>query len=160
MARSITDPHRQAQALAQVAEALAGAGQHQQAEAVARSITDPVWQAQALAQVAEALAGAGQHEQAARSRGWLRGGPLHHRPGLAGVGPERRVAGALAGAGQHQQAETVARSITDPDSQAQALARVAGALAGAGQHEQAAVVGGRPRRWPAPSPTRARRRRP
>ena len=38
------------------------------------------------------------------------------------------------------QAETVARSITDPDWQAQALAAVAGALAGAGQHEQAETV--------------------
>ena len=38
------------------------------------------------------------------------------------------------------QAEAVARSITDPDSQAQALAQVAGALAGAGQHQQAEAV--------------------
>ena len=49
------------------------------------------------------------------------------------------MAGALAAAGQHEQAATVAgqaeaaaRSITDPDRQAGALAQVAGALAGAG----------------------------
>ena len=65
MARSITDPDRQAQALAAVAGALAEAGQHEQAETVARSITDPDGQAQALAAVAGALAEAGQHEQAA-----------------------------------------------------------------------------------------------
>ena len=41
MARSITDPDRQAQALAQVAEALAGAGQYEQAEAVARGPPSP-----------------------------------------------------------------------------------------------------------------------
>ena len=50
------------------------------------------------------------------------------------------MAGALAGAGQHQQAEAMARSITDPHSQAQALAQVAEALAGAGQHQQAETV--------------------
>ena len=50
------------------------------------------------------------------------------------------MAGALAAAGQHEQAETVARSITDPDRQARALAAVAGALAGAGRHEQAETV--------------------
>ena len=50
------------------------------------------------------------------------------------------MAGALAQAGQHEQAEAVARSITDPDEQAQALAAVAGALAKAGQHEQAETV--------------------
>ena len=72
LAASITDPDRQAQALAAVAGALAEAGQHEQAaamasqaETVARSITDPDEQAQALAAVAGALAEAGQHEQAA-----------------------------------------------------------------------------------------------
>ena len=49
----------------------------------------------------------------------------------------------------------MARSITSPGEQAQALAAVAGALAEAGQHEQAATVAhsitdphGRRRRWP------------
>ncbi len=67
LARSIPDPDRQAQALMEVAEALAQAGQPEQAaavaagaETVARSITDPDRQAQALAAVASALARAGQ----------------------------------------------------------------------------------------------------
>ncbi|MFD8534422.1 hypothetical protein ACFV0L_44130, partial [Streptosporangium canum] len=64
IARTITDPHYQAQALAALVEALAGAGQHEQAETIARTITDPHYQAQALAALVEALAGAGQHEQA------------------------------------------------------------------------------------------------
>ncbi len=140
LAASITDPDRQAQALAEVARTLAEAGQHEQAaamasqaETVARSITDPDRQARALTEVAGALAEAGQHEQAetvARSitdPGW-------QARALAAV------AGALAGAGQHEQAGTVARSITDPGWQARALAAVAGALAGAGQHEQAGTV--------------------
>ena len=42
--------------------------------------------------------------------------------------------------GQHIRAEAVARSITDPDTQAWALTAMAGALARAGQHEQAAAV--------------------
>jgi hypothetical protein len=69
-ARSITDPYWQAQALAEVAGALAQAGQHDRAEQTARSITDPDQQAQTLAKVAGALAEAGQHdraEQTARS---------------------------------------------------------------------------------------------
>jgi hypothetical protein len=142
LATSITDPGWQARALAGVAGALAGAGQHEQgaavagqAETVARSITDPYSQAQALAGVAGALAGAGQHEQAETVARSITD-PYSQVHALAGV------AGALAGAGQHEQAETVARSITDPGWQARALAQVAGALAGAGQHEQAAAVAG------------------
>ena len=87
--------------------------------------------------------------------------------------------------GQHIRAEALARSITDPDRRAQALAAVAEALAKAGQHEQAAAMArsitdqyrqaqalaavaealarpastSRPPRWPAPSPTQTSRRR-
>ncbi|HEY6798245.1 MAG TPA: hypothetical protein VI248_26495, partial [Kineosporiaceae bacterium] len=44
LARSITHPYEQAQALAAVAGALAQAGRHDQAEQIARSITDPYGQ--------------------------------------------------------------------------------------------------------------------
>src|SRR5262249_6478081 len=64
LAASIPGPDDQARALAQVAEALADAGQHQRAEQVARSISDPDHQARTLAQVAGALADAGQHQRA------------------------------------------------------------------------------------------------
>jgi hypothetical protein len=64
-ARSITDPDRQAEALAEVAGALATAGHHEQAEQAARSIIDPNRQAWALTAVAGALARAGD-PQAAR----------------------------------------------------------------------------------------------
>ncbi len=53
-------------ALAEVAAALAQAGQHQQAEAAARSITDPDWQARALAEVARTLAQARNFQYACR----------------------------------------------------------------------------------------------
>jgi hypothetical protein len=52
---SIPDSGWQAQALARVSEALAGARQYEQAEALARRINDPDWQATALVGVAEAL---------------------------------------------------------------------------------------------------------
>ena len=58
-ARVISDPYSQARALAEVAEALASTGQHQQAEQIARSISDPDRQALALAKAAEALASTG-----------------------------------------------------------------------------------------------------
>ena len=159
LARSITDPDRQAQALAAVAGALARAGQQEQAMAVAaqaetaaRSIADPERQAQALATVAGALARAGQHEQAAIVARSITD-PDRQARALA------TVASALARAGQHEQAATVARSIADPDWQAQALATVAGVLARAGQHEQATATAAGPRLWPALSPTRSGRRR-
>ena len=56
MARSITDPDRQASALTAVAGALAGQVSTSRPEAMARSITDPFMQAHALAAVVEALA--------------------------------------------------------------------------------------------------------
>ncbi len=140
LAASITDPEWQARALAGVAGALAEAGQHEQAAAmasqaatVARSITNLGLQARALAGVAGALAGAGQREQAATVACSITDPGLQARALAA-------VAGALAEAGQHEQAETVARSITNPYEQARALAAVAEALAEAGQHEQAAAM--------------------
>ena len=56
LARSITDPDRQAQALADLARVAAGAGDLDRAEALARAITDPDRQAQALADLARAAA--------------------------------------------------------------------------------------------------------
>jgi orotidine-5'-phosphate decarboxylase len=64
VARSITNPGRQAQALAELAGALAEAGQHEQAEIVARSITDPDRQARALTEVAKALVARGDTRRA------------------------------------------------------------------------------------------------
>ena len=143
LACSITSPHSRALALAAVSGAVARAGQHEQAaaiaaqaEAVARSITHPYPQKEALAQVANALAQAGQDQKAeavARSI---------TAPGSRAIALAQ-VAEALAQAGQDQRAEAVARSITDPGSRAIALAQVAGALAQAGRHQQAAAIAAR-----------------
>ena len=140
LATSITYPGQRVQALVQVAEALAEAGQHQQAaaiaaeaEATARAPTDPDSQDDVLAQVAGALAKTGQHQQAeATARAITDSGWRAYA--LA------KVAGALAGAGQHQQAEAIARAITNHYWQAEALAKVAETVAGAGQHQQAAAL--------------------
>ena len=149
LATSITDLGQQAQALAQVAGALAGAGQYQQAavlagqaEAAARAITDPGSQVQALAQVAEVLAGAGQYQQAAALAGQAEAAARAITDPDSQANALARVAEALAGAGQYQQAEAAARAITSPGQQAYALAQVAEILAGAGQHQQAAVLAG------------------
>ena len=150
LAASIAGPAWQAMALAQIAEALAEARQHEQAKAVAgkaeeaaaRSITDPAWQPMAMAQVARALATTGQHEQANAVAGSITG------PNMQAL-THAEVAEALAAAGQHGQAvavagqaEAAARSITDRYMQARALTQIARALAAAGQHEQAAAVAG------------------
>jgi hypothetical protein len=66
-ARAITDPDRQARALADLAEAMARAKLYQRAEQTARTITDPDRQAWALAGLARVkMARAGQQDEAAR----------------------------------------------------------------------------------------------
>ena len=140
LAHSITDPSRQAQALADVARALAAAGLHDQAEqaaiqaeALARSITNPSGQAQALPDVARALADVGLHD---RAEAFARSitNPYLQAQALGGV------AQALAAAGLHDRAEALARSITNPYLQALALGGVARALAAAGLHDRAEAL--------------------
>jgi tetratricopeptide (TPR) repeat protein len=60
---------------------------------------------------------------------------------VARAGPRHELVTQIIGTQcQQQQAEALARSITDPDGRAWALAAVAGALARAGQHEQARAL--------------------
>ena len=104
LARSITDPCAQAQALTQIAGTLASAGQHEQALAAARqalaaaaSITRPDAQTQALTQIAGTLASAGHHEQALAAASSITD-PHDQAQALT------QIAGTLASAGQHEQA--------------------------------------------------------
>jgi hypothetical protein len=71
-------------------------------------------------------------------------GPLDHPPGWQPYALTK-LAGAMAEASQHEQAETVARSITNPDEQA--LAEVAKALIARGEQDRRAA---RPQ-WLVPS---------
>ncbi|WP_311203037.1 NACHT domain-containing protein [Streptomyces atratus] len=152
--RGITDPYTRARALASVAEALAGAGQGDEAVAIAteaaatsRGITDPYTRARALASVAEALAGAGQGDEAvaiateaaATSRG------ITDPDTRANALPS--VVRALAGAGGYEEAAALAdevtvitRDNTDPYMRDRALVSVAKALAGAGQGDEAVAI--------------------
>ena len=137
-ARSITNPYYlQAQAMVQVAWALAAAGQHERAEATARSITDPDSLAEALAGVARTLAAAGQREAAGGMAGDAEVAARSITDPDSQAQAMVQVAWALAAAGQHKRAEATARSITDPSWQAEALLRVVWELAAAGQHERA-----------------------
>jgi tetratricopeptide (TPR) repeat protein len=113
LARSITDPSRQVQALAAVAREVAGGGDlrraailSNQAEGTVPSINDPYRQAHALAAVARGVAVAG----------------------------DLRRAGILAG-----RAEALARSLTDP-RRAQALVAVARATASSGDARRAKSI--------------------
>ena len=58
-------------------------------------------------------------------------------PGQGRAGAGIPVAETLAQAGQHQQAEALARSITNPDRQTQALTAMAKALVARGETRQA-----------------------
>ena len=147
LAASITDPDRRAEALAQVAGALARAGQFEQAETLARSTADPHSQALALARIAGALAGTGQHERAVAVAGQAEvlARCVTGAEGQAKVLAE--AADVLAAAGQHeqaaavgQQAATLTASIFNPWPKAEVLAQVAGVVARAGQFEQAETL--------------------
>jgi hypothetical protein len=107
---TITDPHRKAAALTEVAGALAQAGHLDRAvdvataaEQTARTITDPYPQVHDLTEAAWALAKTGQHDQAV---------------GIATA------------------AEKIARTITNAYWKEQAMTEVAAALSQASQHDR------------------------
>ncbi|MGW2821801.1 hypothetical protein ACWC24_12445 [Streptomyces sp. NPDC001443] len=135
IARTITEPLEQAQALTGLAGAVAAAGDHERARAmatdaeqIARTITDPSQQARALADVAGAVASAGDHERARKM--------VTDAEQIAHTNTNRfnqawvlvGVACAMAAAGDYERAEQIARTITNPSEQAQALTGVAKAV--------------------------------
>ncbi|SHN46301.1 toll/interleukin-1 receptor domain-containing protein [Cryptosporangium aurantiacum] len=119
------DQHRQPRELAAAASAFAFVGDTTRAERIALSISAPGWKAGALAELARTA---------------VRRGHTTHAMDLA-IAAERSaraisladvharnlevLAGAIACTGDHRFAETIARSITDPNSRAVALAAVA-----------------------------------
>lgn len=146
-ARCSASPQWQASALAGIAVALAGAGQRDRAaisavEAAASlaSAADPYLPGPVLIEVAGALARSGLHEQAEAMA--EQANNAYREDGVVSFLPAPRavVAQALAQGGQYQEAEATARSVTDPDSRAIALAEVARALARAGRHRQAEAI--------------------
>ncbi|MFE5199042.1 hypothetical protein ACFQ93_36005 [Streptomyces sp. NPDC056601] len=134
--RSITDSEHRARALADVARALATAGNADRAEAIARNIDDSDERARALADVARALATAGNADRAEAIARNIDDSDERARA-LADV------ARALATAGNADRAEAIARNIDDPPygrELAQALADVAVAVAQLGDVDQAKAL--------------------
>jgi tetratricopeptide (TPR) repeat protein len=146
IARSITDPHRRVSALTRVAEAVTEKGAQggaatllRQAETIARSLTDPKRQASTLAEVAAALAKAGDPTRAeaiARSitdPHWQVSALTWVVEAVTEKGAQERATALL------RQAETIARSLTDPN-EASTLAEVAVAVAKTGDQKYAAAL--------------------
>lgn len=143
-ARSLTErvlvPFSRMDALAGITDALADAGEHEQAIATARqaeeaalNISDKYEREHALHLAARALARTGQAQQAEYLVQAM--SDRSQQEEILAL-----VADAYASAGSRDQAETIARTITDPSRQAYALALVAERLAKAGLHHVSTAI--------------------
>ena len=149
LARTITDPDLQAEALAGLASAAARAGDPDrasrlatEAEALARTTTNPYVQALALAGLASAAAQAGDPDRASRlateALARTTTNPVAQAQALAGLASAAAQAGDPDRASRLvTEAEALARTITDPDGQALALTGLASAAAQAGDPDRA-----------------------
>jgi len=128
------DPGDRDMVLAEVAHALAQAGQYDRAEAIAETIPNPVWQAPARSWVTQALAKAGLCD---RAEAVARSVPdVTNWQGFAMA----EVAEALIRAGLYEKAEAMARSIPDPDWRSSALFVLTEELVKAGLNERAELI--------------------
>jgi hypothetical protein len=144
LARSKTYPESQVMALAGVAGAVAAAGDHDHARAlaagaeqVARSITDPGGQAEALAGVAGAVAAAGDHD---RARALAASAEQVARSITDPNWETGILAEGLAAAGEQESAEEFADSIEYVDEQARTLVSLARVAAAAGDQDGARAL--------------------
>ncbi|MGW4423840.1 tetratricopeptide repeat protein [Streptosporangium sp. NPDC004631] len=144
LARSITDPQRQASSLAELADEVVELGDLdrarrlvEEAEALARSITDPDWQASSLAGLVGRVAKLGDLDRAeALARSIT--DPQRQASSLAGLADEVVELGDLDRARRLvEEAEALARSITDPQWQALSLAGLVGRVAKLGDLDRA-----------------------
>jgi lipopolysaccharide biosynthesis regulator YciM len=144
LARSITNPGRQVQALASLVTALVTAGELDRArrlvtdaETLARSITDPDQQSRVLDSLVEALVTAGELDRARR----LVTDAETLARSITDPDQQREVLDSLmtvlVTAGELDRAEILVRSITNPDQQRGALASLVMALATAGELDRA-----------------------
>ncbi|MEU7960771.1 tetratricopeptide repeat protein, partial [Micromonospora humida] len=134
LARSITHPYLQGQALAVLVEVVAASGEFDRAEQIARSITDPYQQSQALTTLAKTVAAA--TDEYDRAEQILRSitHPYHHGQALA------VLVEVVAASGEFDRAEQIARSVTDPYQQARALTGLVEAVAASGEHDHARAI--------------------
>jgi tetratricopeptide (TPR) repeat protein len=127
------------QYIPQWVEAMAAAGEFDQAEILADSIATPAEQARALASLAEAAAKAGEFPTVSRLVGWV----VQLSDSIASQYRRGRVLATIVGlmaVDDLHGAEVVARSIVDPTDRTCALADLAGALATDGQIERAEQI--------------------
>nr|WSX24161.1 hypothetical protein OG690_32985 [Streptomyces tubercidicus] len=121
---------------AAIAEAMAHAGQFQEAAFVARAITEPYSRAWAMAAVAAVAARVGRHQQATElAQEALDRAHTLEQPNDWLVAP---VAEVMAHTGQFHEAVGLAHTINSPEKRSQALATVAAAAARAGHYQEAA----------------------
>jgi tetratricopeptide (TPR) repeat protein len=147
LARSITDPFSQAQALADLAQAVIDTGDHdrattlaEQAETIAHTITDPYSQAQALTGLARAAADTGDHDRATTLAEQAETIAHTITDWDSRAQALTSLADAAADTGDHGRAETIARTINDPYWQAQALTSLARAAADTDDHDRATTL--------------------
>jgi hypothetical protein len=137
LARGITDPDRQAEALARVAGSAAAAGLDAEAERIAHGITALGWRVSALVEVAR-----GVDDRTAFER--LMANAEEAARGMADVESRgaalAQVARGAVDAGDAVRAGRIAESIDDPGVRARALRGLPRLLAGAGQEERALEV--------------------
>ena len=132
LARTITDPDTQAQALVELAIASAQVGDLDRGEGLALTLANPCDRAQALAELATTAAQAGNADRASRLAADAEAlartltDPDDQVQALAGV------AIASAQVGDPDRGEALARTIVNPYTQARALAELAAAAAQAG----------------------------
>jgi tetratricopeptide (TPR) repeat protein len=137
---SVTHPTRREWARADVAGAVAAAGEYARAEAIARNIADLDWREMALAGVAGATAATGDYDKA---EAIARSITSAYRQARALV----ELAQKLADAGEREQAaplalaaEALAPTITDVPCQAEVLTGVALVMAAIGEQERAETI--------------------
>ncbi|WP_208761101.1 tetratricopeptide repeat protein, partial [Micromonospora orduensis] len=147
LARSITNPTQQAQALTTLAKVVAGAGDFDWAETIAGSIIDPYEQAWALTVLAKVVAGAGDLDRAGTLTGRAETVADSITDSYEQTQALTAIAKAAAGAGDFDRAETladraetIARSITNPNQQAWELTALAKVVAGAGHFDRARML--------------------
>ncbi len=142
LARAITDPRAQEQALAELVTVAAHIGDLDRAEAVARAITGPDAQAQALTQLAAAAAQTGHMDHASRLAADAEALVRTITSSSAQARLLTQLAKVAAQTGDLDRADALAHAITDPWDQAEALIQLATASGQAGDLDRAeAVVG-------------------
>ena len=140
LARAITDPDAQAQALAELATVAAQTGDLDRAGALARAITDPDTQARALTQLATVAAQNRDLDRASQLAADAEALARTITSPSAQARSLTQLATVVAQTGDLDRAEALVRAITDPWDKAEALTQLVTAIVRAGDLDRAEVV--------------------